>query len=73
MDDPLSMLILSLAIGVLHIISGLIMKAARNFVDKEYFAIFADQVSWILILAGICLFVLPPTKSIGMIMVIVER
>lgn len=71
MDDPLSMLILSLAIGVLHIISGLIMKAARNFVDKEYFAIFADQVSWILILAGICLFVLPPTKSIGMIMVIV--
>ena len=66
MDKPLEMLILSIVIGGCHIISGLLVKAYRNFRDKQYFAIIADQFSWIFILIGAGLFFLPGTKTAGM-------
>ena len=66
MDKPLEMLILSIVIGGCHIISGLLVKAYRNFRDKQYFAIIADQFSWIFILIGAGLFFLPATKTAGM-------
>lgn len=65
MDKPLDMLILSIVIGACHIISGLLVKAYRNYRDKHYFAILADQFSWIFILIGVGFFVLPATKAIG--------
>jgi V/A-type H+-transporting ATPase subunit I len=66
MEKPLDMLILSIVIGACHIISGLLVKAYRNFRDKQYLAIFVDQFSWIFILIGVGLFFLPWGKSIGL-------
>lgn len=71
MDNPIQMLVVSLVLGAFHIITGIIMKAIRNYKDKQYIDLFADQVSWLLILIGIGLAVLPQTSKIGVPMAII--
>ncbi len=51
-DDPLPMLIFSLALGILHIITGLALKVANEIRRKDILSALADGLSWILILAG---------------------
>lgn len=75
MAEPLVMLIYSLVIGVLHIISGLITMAYKNFKNGNYADIFFDQLSWILLLLGIGLFaggstILPILTNIGIVMIV---
>ncbi len=53
MEDPLTMLIVSIGIGILHIISGLVMKVMLSIKLKEPLAAISDGVSWILILVGV--------------------
>ena len=53
MDEPLPMLIVSMAIGIIHIISGLVMKIILSIKLKEPFAALSEGVSWILILIGV--------------------
>ncbi len=53
MEDPLTMLIVSIGIGVLHIISGLVMKVMLSIKLKEPLTAISDGVSWILILVGV--------------------
>lgn len=55
MEDALPMLILSISIGVLHIISGLVMKVIREIKDHNYFEMLSKGLSWIFILIGISL------------------
>lgn len=71
MDDPLTMLILSLIIGVLHVISGLLVKIYANIRSKQYLAALYDQVSWILIIIGLGLLFLPKYSQIGTILAII--
>ncbi len=71
MDDPLTMLILSLIIGVLHVISGLLVKIYANIKSKQYLAALYDQVSWILIIIGLGLLFLPKYSQIGTILAII--
>jgi V/A-type H+-transporting ATPase subunit I len=52
-------------IGACHIISGLLVKAYRNYRDKRYFSILADQFSWIFILIGVGMLVIPALKTVG--------
>lgn len=71
MDDPLGMLILSLALGAVHIISGILVKAYGNIRDNKLLDALFDQFSWVLILLGIGLIFLPLTSTIGTSLVIV--
>lgn len=66
--ETMKMLILSLVIGALHIITGILVKAYTNFIRKDYFAILFDQLSWISVLVGIGLMFLPAYAKIGQIM-----
>lgn len=65
MGDPLKMLIVSIAIGLLHLISGLLVKAWSNLKKKDYIAVLADSLSWIMILTGLTMLFLPATAPIG--------
>lgn len=71
MDDAITMLLVSVAVGGLHIITGLIVKAVSNFRDHAYFDILSDQLSWILILCGIALLFVPSLKQVAIVMCIV--
>lgn len=65
LNNPLEMLVMSLVIGGLHIISGLLVKAYDNFRKKDFVAVFSDSLSWILLLVGIGFFFLPQLSNIG--------
>lgn len=53
MKDPLTMLIFSLGLGVVHIISGLVLKIILSIKLKDPLGALADGLSWILVLVGI--------------------
>ncbi len=53
MTDALPMLILSVAVGLLHIITGLIIRAIRHIKAKEIQEMLGKDASWILILIGL--------------------
>lgn len=59
MTEPLKMLIISMIIGALHIISGLLAMAYKNARDKKYWDILFDQVSWIIVILGLGLLAAP--------------
>lgn len=65
MGDPLKMLIISIIVGVIHLISGLLVKAWSNFKKKDYIAVLADSFSWIMMLVGLGMLFLPATAPIG--------
>lgn len=71
MDDAITMLLVSVAVGGLHIITGLIVKAVSNFRDHAYLDILSDQLSWILILCGIALLFVPQFKQVAIVMCLV--
>ncbi len=57
-DQPLEMLFVSLIIGVVHILSGLVMKVILSIKLKNTLDGIATGLSWILILLGIGAYVL---------------
>lgn len=71
MDDPLTMLIVSIGLGILHIISGLIMKVILSIKLKEPIDALANGVSWILILLGVVFLALSLVTDISNIIAIV--
>ncbi len=56
MDDPITMLIVSIGVGALHLITGLIIKSVICIREKNYIEMLSKNVSWILIIIGIALF-----------------
>src|SRR5690554_8188726 len=70
-NDPLPMLVLSIAIRVVHIISGLILKIINEIRRKEVITALSDGLSWIIILVGIALFVLVKPTLLGIITVLI--
>lgn len=56
MEDPIKMLIVSVAVGALHLITGLVVKSIACIKDKDYIELLSKNVSWILILTGIGLY-----------------
>jgi len=52
-NDTMTMLIFSIALGIVHLISALVMKILLSIKQKDLLTGFADGVSWILILIGI--------------------
>ncbi|MCK9198036.1 MAG: V-type ATP synthase subunit I [Bacilli bacterium] len=54
-SDPISMLILSLVLGVVHLSCGLIIKAVSQIRDGHLLDAIFDQFSWILVMVGLSL------------------
>lgn len=78
MNDPITMLILSVAVGALHLITGLVLKCIICIRDKNYFEMLSKNLSWILIIIGGSLFVVGAMainnnviKIIGLVLLII--
>lgn len=56
MNDPIQMLLVSVAMGGAHLVSGLVIKLIRDFKEKDIISALGKDLSWILILCGIALF-----------------
>ncbi len=64
LDDPLSFFILSLAVGVIHIVFALLIKFYILCRDGQVFDAFADVGSWLAVFAGIGLYFVNSTAGI---------
>ncbi len=56
MKDPMLLLGISLALGIVHIYWGICLAAWANVREKKYFAAFADQGGWLALLTGLLIF-----------------
>lgn len=64
MNEPIKMLIVSVAIGALHLITGLVVKGLICIKDKDIFSLLSTNLSWILIMCGIGLYFINSTAGI---------
>jgi len=56
MKDPMLLLGISLALGIVHIYCGIFLAAWANIRQKNYFAACADQGGWLVLLTGLLFF-----------------
>ncbi|MGN0570952.1 MAG: V-type ATP synthase subunit I [Candidatus Fimenecus sp.] len=68
LDDPVKMLIVTLGIGVAHIFTGLIVQIVNSVKAGHWFDAVCDQVSWILVISGICMIFLASTRTVGIVL-----
>ena len=69
MNNPLPMLILCFAFGVVQIFAGLIIKAYMMMRDGDFIGAFADNISWVCLISGLLLLV-SPVKIAGYVLAI---
>ncbi len=69
-NDPMPVMAVCLAIGAIHLFTGLGVAAYMNIKRGDPVAAFSDQFSWFLLLVGLGLLVLPATAAIGKYMAI---
>lgn len=70
LDQPITMLIFTLVIGILHIFSGMGIKAAELIRDGHFWDAVFDEFSWMILLTGLGFLFLDPLKTAGMVMAI---
>lgn len=56
MNDPMTLLVISLALGFIQVIFGLFIAFKENWSSGDKFSAFADQGGWIIFLVGLLLF-----------------
>lgn len=71
LDDPISMLILTLVVGVLHIFTGMITKMYIDIKNGRVWDAIFDQLSWMLVILGLGMIFIPPLSKAGPIIAIV--
>lgn len=71
LDNPVSMLVLSLVVGVLHMFCGMAIKIVEDVRAGRVLDAIFDQVSWMLLITGAGLCFLEATRTVGMVMAIV--
>jgi len=76
MDDPIKLLIFSIAMGIVHLFTGLGIKAYMQIREGKWFDAICDEGFWILTITGICgwlggSMIMPALTDIGMWMAIV--
>ncbi|NLJ34596.1 MAG: V-type ATP synthase subunit I [Firmicutes bacterium] len=70
LDDPMKMLIFSMALGVIHLFAGMAIQAYRSIAaGKPWDAVF-DQGFWYLLLIGLMLLALPAVAGLGKVLAI---
>lgn len=70
LEDPVAMLIFSLGLGILHIFSGMLIKAYESIKSGHVWDAVFDQFSWIFVITGLCMLFLEQTRTIGMFLAI---
>lgn len=70
LDNPMGMLIFCMIIGVLHIFSGMAMKMAAQIKAGHFLDAVFDEVSWMMLIAGLGLLFLPQTRTVGAVLAI---
>lgn len=58
MNEPMRMLAFSMGLGLIHLLTGLVMKAYQLFRQKDYKAIFYDAASWFVLVVSCTLILL---------------
>lgn len=53
MKDPMLLLGISLALGIVHVYCGILLAAYANLKDRRWLAACADQGGWLLLLTGL--------------------
>ena len=71
LDDPISMLIITLIIGVLHIFTGMITKMYLDIKSGHFLDALFDQLSWMFIILGIGLLFIPSLSTVGIVLAII--
>lgn len=70
MGDPIKMLLLTIVVGVIHIFTGMITKIVIDVKNGRLLDAIFDQVSWMLVIAGIGMIFIKPLQKVGMIVAI---
>lgn len=75
-EDPIKLLIFSLALGVAHLFTGLGIKAYMDIKDGRCFDALCDEGFWIITISGICVWlggamVIPAIAGVGQWMTII--
>lgn len=70
MEDPMTVLILGYVLGVIHIMTGLGVKAYMLIKNGEVLSAIFDIGSWYLVFIGIGLMLLPQTSSIAVYVIL---
>lgn len=70
-DDIVKYLLLSLAIGGLHLITGFIIKAYTSFKQGKFFDGFFDNFPWVFLITGIGMYFIDAVSKIGLGLAIV--
>ena len=75
MDDPIKLLIFSIALGIVHLFTGMAIKSYMQIKEGKWFDALCDQGFWIITITGICAWlgggmVAPALVNIGMYMAI---
>lgn len=68
LENPVQMLIVTLGIGVAHIFTGLIVQIVNSVKAGHWVDAICDQVSWILVISGICMIFLAATRTVGIVL-----
>ncbi len=71
LDEPLTMLIFCLLLGVVHLYTGYILSAYMNIRDGKYLDALYDQVLWLMLLTGLMFLALPPLAVVGKYMAVI--
>lgn len=70
LDDPVSMIILCVVFGMVHVLTGMGLAAYINIRAGRIWDAVWDQFTWIAILLGVPMLLLPATAAIGKWMII---
>ena len=68
LDNPMGFLIFTMVIGVLHIFSGMGIKAAELIRDGKILDAIFDVFSWMILITGLPMLLLPELRTAGIIM-----
>ena len=71
-NNSLPVMVVCIAVGALHLFTGLGIAAWLNIKKGDWLAALADQIAWMTLLCGLVMLVLPATAQIGTIMAIVS-
>ncbi len=76
MDDPIKLLIFSIALGIVHLFTGMGIKSYMQIKEGKWFDALCDQGFWMITITGICAWlgggmVMPALVNIGKYMAIV--
>ncbi|NMD38019.1 MAG: V-type ATP synthase subunit I [Christensenellaceae bacterium] len=70
-NKPMPVMLACVAIGAVHLFTGLIVAAYMNIKNGDVLAAVYDQLSWALLLIGLGLMVVPNLSNIGQILALV--